>query len=178
MTSACPLGPGSAGRSPSRSPRRSSRQLMTDRPPSAGIRHALVRPAAGRCRHTPAQRNRPHLHAAGRVFADRRVAGTASVVPAAPAHGPLAVKLIAGHGAGGRRRDPAGTPRPGPGPGHELPDGQGTPAAGPGSSSGPAPVRRPGPGNVTTGPAGCGSVRRDVGGRRCPERPHPIPASR
>src|SRR6478672_3060508 len=54
MISACPQEPGSAGRSPSGSPRRSSPQPMTDRPQSAGIRHALVMPAAGRCRHSDA----------------------------------------------------------------------------------------------------------------------------
>ena len=44
------------------------------------------------------------------------------------------------------------------------------------ASRGPrCPLLRCGPGNVTAGPAGCGSVRRDVGGRRCPERPHPVP---
>ena len=53
---------------------------------------------------------RMSAHAADRVFPDRRGAGTASVVHAAPAHGPLAVKLIAGHGAAG---GPQRGPRPG-----------------------------------------------------------------
>ena len=82
-TSACPPGPGSAGRSPSRSPRRGSPQPVTDRPQSAGIRHALVMPAT-------------------RLWIIQRT----------------------------------------------------------------GPVRRPGPGNVTAGPAGCGSVRRGRGVRR------------
>ena len=44
------------------------------------------------------------------------------------------------------------------------------------ASRGPRrPLLRCGPGNVTAGPAGCGSVRRDMGARRCPERPHPVP---
>jgi len=40
----------------------------------------------------------------------------------------------------------------------------------------PCPAARPG--NVRAGPACRGSVRRGVGGCRCPERPHPVPASR
>jgi hypothetical protein len=40
------------------------------------------------------------------VFLNRHGAGTASVVPAAQAHDPLEVKLIAGHGAGDERPRP------------------------------------------------------------------------
>ena len=45
MISACPQGPGSAGRSPSRSPRRSSPQLMADNPPAFVTRWSCRRPA-------------------------------------------------------------------------------------------------------------------------------------
>jgi hypothetical protein len=72
------------------------------------------------------------LNCRGQGLLDRRGAGTPSVVHAALAHGPLAVKLIAGHGAGGERRGPPpGCPRchrrpwsasgAGPEPGHGLP---------------------------------------------------------
>jgi hypothetical protein len=49
-------------------------------------------------------RLRTRASAADRVLIDRRGAGTASVVHAARAHRPLAVKLIAGRGAGDERR--------------------------------------------------------------------------
>ena len=73
-TSACPQEPGSAGRSPSRFPPRSSPQLMTDRPQSAGIRHALVMPTAGRCRYSHAAE--PSASAALRARWKAGVAGS------------------------------------------------------------------------------------------------------
>ena len=42
-------------------------------------------------------------------------------------------------------------------------------------AAGQSPTPRPW--DVTAGPAGCGSARRDVGAHRCPEHPHPVPAS-
>ena len=58
---------------------------------------------------------------------------------------------------GSRRRrraagTPAGTPRSGPEPGHELPDGRGRRRR-PWIIQRTGPVRRAGPGNVTAGPA-------------------------
>jgi hypothetical protein len=69
--------------------------------------------------------NHAHSHAADRVFPDRRSAGTASVVHPAPAHGPMAVKPIAGHGAGGGRQEPGPDAATRSQPGHEFPDGRG-----------------------------------------------------
>jgi len=155
----------------------------------AQLHHSRSRSSLGSCPGSKARfqddSDRTHCHAADRVLIGRRDAGTPSIVHAARAHRPLAVKLIAGRGAGDERR----RPRPGRPGAVDVPgvhSGQapnpGTSSrtagdAGPGSSSGPGPVRRPGPGNVTAEPAGRGSVRRDAGGRGCPERPHPIPES-
>ncbi len=68
----------------------------------------------------------------------------------------------AGHGAGDERQRP----------------GRDTPVP---SAFYPAYIRAgprihaPAPGTSLRKPAGCGSVRQDVGGRGCPERPHPSP---
>jgi len=64
-TSACPREPGSAGRSPSRSPRRSSPQLMTDNPQAFVTLWSCRRPGDA---VTPMQRNRPHLPHIARQF--------------------------------------------------------------------------------------------------------------
>jgi hypothetical protein len=88
--------------------------------------------------------NHAHSHAADRVSSDRRSAGTASVVHPAPAHGPMAVKLIAGHGTGGGRQGPRPGRRDQVPTWARVPGRPGTPAVGSGSSSGPASVRRPG----------------------------------
>jgi hypothetical protein len=82
----------------------------------------------------------------------------------------LAVKLIAGHSAGGERPgsrpgrpDAAGVPwlafGSGPEPGHEPTDGQGRR---PWIIQRTGPVRRPRPGNATAEPAVCSSARRDA----------------
>ena len=104
--------------------------------------------------------------------------------PSCMLHGPIAPGGEADRGSRRRRRaaeTPAGTPDAvdvlGLHSGQAPNPGTSSRTAGdadPGSSSGPGPVRRSSPGNVTAEPADCGSVRRDVGGRGCPERPHPI----
>src|SRR5689334_6747793 len=86
---------------------------------------------------------------------------------AAWAMAPLAVKLIAGNGARGERRDAAmpsavvtadvlglyASQVPDPGMSSRTAGD-----VGPESSSSPSPVGRPGPGNVTAGPADCVSA--------------------
>jgi len=85
----------------------------------------------------------------------------------------MAVKLIAGHGAGGGRRGPRPgrrdqVPNLGTSPGRPA-----TPAAGSGSSSGPAPVRRPGPGTSRQGRLRFSSPGR--GRTSLPGAPAPYP---
>jgi hypothetical protein len=102
--------------------------------------------------------------AADRVCPDRRGAGIASLVRAARAHGPRVVKLIAGCGAGGERRDAVMPSAPLAG----IRVRSRTRARAPG---------RLGSGNATAGrPLWSSSPRHGRG--RCPERPRPVLVSR